>query len=596
MFTSLRDYALLGDTRTTALVSPGGSIDWMCWPRFDSDPVFGRLIDSDGGGCFELAVTDIVDIRRRYREASTVLVTEWRTSTGAARMTEAMAMGTRAPVLIRVLECVRGSVGATLSYRPRPGIPGRPPGDLAFSLQTFPRLELRHDGTWSGELHAGERLTAVLTERRSAIGGREAADMVERTHLWWQRWSGDIRCGDAYREVLVRSLITLRLLTYSPSGAPVAAPTTSLPEEIGGSRNWDYRFSWPRDASVGVAAFLAVGMHREACAFVEWLTACAASGEHGIRVLYTIDGRAGSAEHEITDVSGYLGSLPVRVGNLAQEQHQLDVYGWVIDAIWNLVDAGHSLGRRSRKVLADYADLVCREWRRPDAGIWEVREEPRDYVHSKVWAWIALDRAARTGWALRMNRRRIAIWESTRDEIAAEVRERGFATELGCYVRAYGSDQLDSALLLLPLTGFDDASDLRLSGTVDAIWRELGAGGPLLYRYTPGADGLPGKEGAFLPCSFWLLEALLRLGRREEGLRLFKQVLGLANDLLLLPEEVDPATGAYLGNYPLALSQAGLVHAVIEVQKVLESKPADGVTTTDHPRGIGNPTAPRTMV
>jgi GH15 family glucan-1,4-alpha-glucosidase len=596
VFTPLRDYALLGDTRTAALVSPGGSIDWMCWPRFDSDPVFGRLIDADSGGCFELAVTDIIGTRRRYREASTVLVTEWRTSTGAARMTEAMAMGPRAPVLVRVLECVRGSIRARLTYRPRPGIPGRPPRGLAFSLQTAPHLELRRDGTWTGELHAGERLTAVLTGRRSAIGAREAVDMLERTHLWWQRWSGDIRCGDAYREVLVRSLITLRLLTYSPTGAPVAAPTTSLPEEIGGSRNWDYRFSWPRDASVGVAAFLAVGMHREACAFVEWLTACAASGQPGIRVLYTIDGKGGSAERELTGVSGYMGSLPVRVGNLAQEQHQLDVYGWVIDAIWNLVDAGHSLGRRSRKVLVDYADLVCREWCHPDAGIWEVRDDPRDYVHSKVWAWIALDRAARTGRALRMSRRRVAIWESTRDDIAAEVRERGFSIELGSYVRAYGSDQLDSALLLLPLTGFEATSDARLAGTVDAIWRHLGAGDPLLYRYTPGADGLPGQEGAFLPCSFWLLEALLRLGRREDGLRLFKQVLGLANDLLLLSEEIDPATGAYLGNYPLALSQAGLVHAVIEVQKVLESKPADGVNTTDHPRRIGNPTAPRTTV
>jgi GH15 family glucan-1,4-alpha-glucosidase len=569
VFTPLRDYALLGDTRTAALVSPTGSIDWMCWPRFDSEPVFGRLIDSDGGGSFELAVTDIVDTRRRYREASTVLVTEWRTSTGAARMTEAMAMGTRAPVLIRVLECVRGSVGATLAYRPRPGIPGRPPRDLAFSLQTAPRTELCPDGTWSGALHAGERMMAVLSERRSAIGGREAADMLERTHAWWQRWSDNIRCGEAYREMLVRSLINLRLLTYGPSGAPVAAPTTSLPEEIGGSRNWDYRFSWPRDASVGVAAFLAVGMHREACAFVEWLTACAASGEPGIRVLYTIDGGVGSAEHEITDVSGYRGSLPVRVGNLAQEQHQLDVYGWVIDAIWNLVDAGHSLSRRSRKVLADYADLVCREWRRTDAGIWEVREEPRHYVHSKVWAWIALDRASRTGRTLRMNRRRIAVWERTRDEIAAEVRERGFSPELGSFVRAYGSDQLDSALLLLPLTGVEDAFHPRLAGTIDAIWRELGAGGPLLYRYTPGADGLPGKEGAFLPCSFWLLEALLRLGRREEGLRVFEQVLSLANELLLLPEEIDPTTGAYLGNYPLALSQAGLVHAILEVQKVV---------------------------
>ncbi|TMC47556.1 MAG: glycoside hydrolase family 15 protein [Chloroflexi bacterium] len=570
MIAAIRDYALIGDTRTAALVSSAGAIDWMCWPRFDSEPLFGRLIDQDKGGSFELTVNDIVDTRRRYRDASALLLTEWQTTTGEARLTEAMVMGTRAPVLIRLLECTGGTVRAKLVYRPRPGIPGRPPRGISLSLQTAPRLELSHDGTWSGALQAGERLTAAMTERRSMIGEREAAAMLERTHQWWQQWSNDIRCGNAYRDVLVRSLITLKLLTYSPSGAPVAAPTTSLPEEIGGSRNWDYRFSWPRDASVGVAAFLAVGLHREACAFVEWLTTCAASGQHGIRVLYTLDGRAGSTEREVTDVSGYMGSLPVRIGNLAQEQHQLDVYGWVIDAIWNLVDAGHRLGRGSRKVLADYADYVCREWRRPDAGIWEVREEPRDYVHSKVWAWIALDRAARTGRALGMDRRRLAMWESTRDVIAAEVRERGFNAELGSYVRAYCSPELDTAVLLLPLTGFDDPSGSRVSATVEAIWRELGAGDPLLYRYPPGADGLPGREGAFLPCSFWLLEALLRLGRHEEGLRLFDQVLGVANDLLLLPEEIDPATGDYLGNYPLALSQAGLIHAVIEVQKVME--------------------------
>jgi GH15 family glucan-1,4-alpha-glucosidase len=566
--TPIRDYALLGDTRTAALVSPAGAIDWMCWPRFDADPVFCRLIDARSGGWFELTVADISDIRRHYREASALLETVWRTPTGEARLTEGMAMGTRAPILVRMLECTSGSVRAQIAYRPRPGIPGREPVNLPFALRTAPRVELDRDGRWSGELRAGERLATVLTERTGSISAREASAILERTHRWWQRWIGGIRCGDAHRDVLERSLITLRLLTYSPTGAPVAAPTTSLPEEIGGIRNWDYRFSWPRDASVGVAAFLAVGLHREARAFVEWLTATAMSGSPGIRVLYTLDGHNGAAERQVTDVSGYLDSRPVRIGNLAQEQHQLDVYGWVIDAIWNLVEAGQGLSRRSRRVLADHADYVCREWRRPDAGIWEVRDRPRNYVHSKVWAWIALDRAARVGRALRMDRRRVARWEDTRAGITAEVRERGFSAELGSYVRAYGLCELDSALLLLPLTGFDDVSDPRMAGTVDAIWRELSAGDPLLYRYRPGADGLPGKEGAFLPCSFWLLEALLRLGRHEEGLRLFDQVLALVNDLRLLPEEIEPRTGAYLGNYPLALSQAGLVHAITEVQKL----------------------------
>jgi GH15 family glucan-1,4-alpha-glucosidase len=544
----------------------------MCWPQFDSEPVFGRLIDAENGGYFELTVQDVIQTHRTYRDHSPVLVTTWQTPHGSARLTEAMTVATRLPTLVRILECVSGYIEVQLTFRPRPGLPGRPPRRPSCALQTVPRVELSARGGWSGELRAGQRLAVVvvLSERRTALSNNQIDDLVTGTDEWWERWCRGIQCGVAYKDVLVRSLINLRLLTYSPTGAPVAAPTTSLPEVIGGVRNWDYRYSWPRDASVGVAAFLAVGLHREARAFVEWLTGCAASNEPGIRVLYTLDGKRAPPEREITTVSGYQGGLPVREGNLAEEQHQLDVYGWVIDAIWNLVDAGHALSRRSRRVLADFADYVCREWRRPDAGIWEIREEPRQYVHSKLWAWIALDRAARAGRVLRMARRRIEFWEQTRDVLAQEIRTLGFNTTLGSYVRAYDSDELDSALLLLPLTGFDDDLPDRVSGTVAAIWQVLGAGDPLLFRYPPARDGLPGKEGAFLPCSFWLLEALLRLGRRDEGLRLFDQVLALVNDLLLLPEEIDPGSGDYLGNYPLALSQAGLVHAVIEVQKVVD--------------------------
>jgi GH15 family glucan-1,4-alpha-glucosidase len=410
---------------------------------------------------------------------------------------------------------------------------------------------------------------AVISGRDDPVSAPLAAQLMNDTDEWWRDWSDQIRCGAHYRDVLVRSLINLRLLTYTPTGAPVAAPTTSLPEELGGARNWDYRLSWPRDASVGVAAFLAVGKYEEARAFVTWLVSRACTGGDPIRVLYDLDGNKAKREREVRGVAGYLGSRPVRVGNLAADQHQLDVYGWVIDALWNLVEADRKLGRQARQALIDYANWVASKWRDPDAGLWEIRDTPAHNVHSKVWAWIALDRAARTATVLRMNRRRIAVWERERDLIADDIRQHGFSNDLGSYVRAYGSNEMDSALFLLPLTGFDDDPG-RLGRTVDAIWKQLEAGGPLVYRYSPGHDGLPGNEGAFLPCSFWLLEALLRLGRIEEGLHLFEQVLGLANEFLLLPEEIDPATGAFLGNYPLALSQAGLVHAVLEVQKVLD--------------------------
>jgi GH15 family glucan-1,4-alpha-glucosidase len=566
----IREYGLIGDTRTAALTSSAGSIDWMCWPRFDSEPIFGRLIDPKHGGCFEISVAQAARTTRRYRDRSAILETTWQGRDGEATLVEVMAMRRKGSVLVRLLTCEKGHVAGQLVYDPRPGMPGKASRTSELTLLTDPELRVRSGRPAEFELSRGQSLMAVLSGRDDPISAAQAARLINDTDDWWRNWSDEIRSARQYRDVLVRSLINLRLLTYTPTGAPVAAPTTSLPEEIGGGRNWDYRLSWPRDASVGVAAFLAVGKYKEAREFVRWLVSRACTGSDPIRVLYDLDGNESRPERKLPGLGGYLGSRPVRVGNLAADQHQLDVYGWVVDAVWNLVKADQTFGRKGRQALSSYADWVASNWRDPDAGLWEIRGKPAHYVHSKVWAWIALDRAARTAKALRMNRRRTASWGRERDRIADDIRLRGFSRELGSYVRAYGSKEMDSALLLLPLTGFD-ADARRVGGTVNAIWKQLGAGGPLLYRYPPGRDGLPGTEGAFLPCSFWLLEALLRLGRIEEGLRLFEQVLGLANELLLLPEEIDPATGAYLGNYPLALSQAGLVHAVLEVQKVLNA-------------------------
>jgi GH15 family glucan-1,4-alpha-glucosidase len=566
----IREYGLLGDTRTAALTSSAGSIDWMCWPRFDSEPIFGRLIDPKHGGSFELSVFGATRTARRYRDRSAVLQTTLTAGGFEATMVEAMAMGREASVLVRSLTCERGHLAGRLVYDPRPGLPGKRNTRFPLVLFTDPDLRIGPGRPAEFELSQGQSLMTVLSDRDERSTAAHAAQLINDTDEWWRKWSDEIRSGTQYRDILVRSLINLRLLTFTPTGAPVAAPTTSLPEEIGGSRNWDYRLSWPRDASVGVAAFLAVGKYKEAREFVKWLVARACTGPDPIRVLYDLAGNEAKPERKLRGVAGYLGSRPVRVGNRAADQHQLDVYGWVVDAVWNLVEADQKLSMLGRQALGRYADWVASNWRQPDCGLWEVRDTPAHYVHSKLWAWIALDRAARAAKALRMHRRRAAAWERERDLIAAEIRSHGFSTDLGSYVRAYGSKEMDSALLLLPLTGFDDDAR-RLGGTVDAIWRELGAGGPLVHRYAPGHDGLPGKEGAFLPCSFWLLEALLRLGRVDEALRLFKQVLALANELFLLPEEIDPATGAYLGNYPLALSQAGLVHAVLEVQKVLDA-------------------------
>ena len=542
----------------------------MCWPRFDSQPIFGRLIDPKHGGCFEISVLGSTRTARRYRDRSAILETTWKARGGEATLVEVMAMGRNGSVLVRRLTCEKGNVAGRLVYDPRPGLPGKTSKGPPLMFLTDPELRVRPGRPTEFELSRGQSLMTVLSDRDDPVSAAQAAQLINDTDQWWRDWSDEIRSGKQYRDVLVRSLINLRLLTYTPTGAPVAAPTTSLPEEIGGSRNWDYRLSWPRDASVGVAAFLAVGKYKEAREFVKWLVSRACTGSDPIRVLYDLDGNEAKRERKLRGVAGYLGSLPVRIGNLAADQHQLDVYGWVVDAVWNLVKVDRKLSIKGRQALGNYADWVASNWHQPDSGLWEVRDTPAHYVHSKLWAWIALDRAARTAKALRMNRRRAAAWERERDLIVDDIRTHGFNKDLGSYVRAYGSSEMDSALLLLPLTGFDD-DPRRVGGTVDAIWKELGAGGPLVYRYPPGKDALPGKEGAFLPCSFWLLEALLRLGRVDEGLRLFEQVLNLANELLLLPEEIDPATGTYLGNYPLALSQAGLVHAVLEVQKVLNA-------------------------
>ena len=566
----IREYGLLGDTRTAALTSLSGSIDWMCWPRFDSPPTFGRLVDPAHGGFFEISVIGAAPAARRYRDRSAVLETTWKASGIEATLIETMAMRRTGSVLVRRLTCVRGQVTGRLLYNPRPGMPGTSSRQAKVVLRTHPELQVQPGRPTEFELLSGESLTTVLSDRDETVAARRATKLIDNTDEWWRKWSDEIKSGKRYRDVLVRSLINLRLLTHTPTGAPVAAPTTSLPEEIGGSRNWDYRLSWPRDASVGVAAFLAVGKYKEAREFVKWLVSRACTGPDPIRVLYDLDGMAAKPERQVSGVAGYMNSRPVRVGNLAGEQHQLDVYGWVVDALWNLVEADRKLSANGRRALASYADWVASHWRQADSGLWEVRDTPTHYVHSKVWAWIALDRATRTAEALQMNRRRTAAWERERDLVAADIRQHGFSSTLGSYVRSYGSTEMDSALLLLPLTGFDNDPQ-RLAGTVDAIWKQLGAGGPLVHRYPPGRDGLPGKEGAFLPCSFWLLEALLRLGRVDEGMRIFEQTLNLIGELLLLPEEIDPATGAFLGNYPLALSQAGLVHAVLEVQKALDA-------------------------
>jgi GH15 family glucan-1,4-alpha-glucosidase len=582
---AIADYGLIGDGRTAALCSAEGSIDWLCLPRFDSEPVFGRLVGGERAGCFSLRVEDVQETTRRYREGSAVLETRWRTSTGAVTLTEGMVVDVERrllprALLVRRLECSGAPAPVRIRFDPRAGLTGAilrsvsrrealicTRGSLAIALRVAPQLKLDAGRETTVLLEPARPLTMALMvadrEPLVFVSPDEAFRSLEDTDRWWRAWISRITYQGPAAALVLRSLITLRLLTYSPSGAPVAAPTTSLPEEVGGERNWDYRYSWPRDASIGVAAFLELGLHEEAHSFLHWLLMAGRLSRPRLRVLYTIDGKPGAPEREIDGAPGFRGSTPVRVGNAAGTQHQLDVYGWVVDAAWALVRSGDTLEPQMWRAVAGFADFVAGSWRDPDAGVWEVRDTTAHYVHSKLMAWFALDRADRMAGSNRIRASRVERWRRERDALAAEIRERGFDPLRGTYVRAYGSTELDAALLFLPLLEFEGEGSPRITGTIDAIRKELRAGGALLNRYPPGSDGLEGKEGAFLPCSFWLVGALARTGRLEEAHRLFDELLARSNDLGLYSEEMDPDTGEHLGNFPQALTHASLVQAAL---------------------------------
>jgi GH15 family glucan-1,4-alpha-glucosidase len=586
----IADYGLIGDTRTAALVSSDGAIDWMCVPRFDGDPLFGRLVGGTEAGTFRLGPAEASTVaRRRYLEASVTLETTWDTPTGGLVLTEGMVAevtGRLLPttLLVRRLTALDGPVNATIEFDPRLGEHHRPStahrrgdvlvcqwGSLAVALQAAPRLPVEPGRALRVTVTPERPITMVL-----AIASREPLVHVDPRKAWtilvedqrrWQAWSRDIDGELPHRDAVVRSLLTLRLLTYSPSGAPVAAPTTSLPEQPGGVRNWDYRFAWPRDASIGIGAFLGVGKTNEARHFMAWLLHASRLDRPRLPVLLTLHGKHPTGERELEGWPGYDHSQPVRVGNGAAGQHQLDGYGWVLDAAWLLTQAGERLYSETWRAMRGFADRVARRWDKPDAGIWEVRGDGAHHVHSKLMAWLALDRALRIAGELGAPRRRRRWWREQRDAIAADVTSRGFDATKCAYTRTYGSRDLDAAVLVLPLLGVEPADSPRVRGTIDAIRRELGASGPLLYRYPPGQDGLPGGEGAFLPCSFWLAQALAKTGRLAEATGLLDELVRLASPLGLYAEEMDPGSRRHLGNYPQALTHAALVQAALAIRE-----------------------------
>jgi len=577
----LRSYAAIGDGRTVALVARDGSIDWLCLPDLDSPSVFGAILDSTRGGRFDLRPEIPFATERSYAPETNVLQTTFVTERGRVRVTDAMTLPSGlAPgrELVRRIEGLSGRVPLRWSVEPRFGYgssAGRVEKRLGHPVAVVGRDAVAVCSWSAGEPECNpDRVsarfeTAEGTRAQIALSAshqeplvfpaqREVDDRLENTIAFWRRWAGARTYDGPWREAVVRSALALKLLVFAPSGAIAAAATTSLPEQVGGQRNWDYRYSWVRDSAFTLDAFLGLGCPSEAEAFFWWLMHASQLTHPRLEVLYRLGGGA-SAPERMLDLDGYRGSKPVRVGNAAAGQSQLDVYGDLFQTAWLYAHARGGLDQDIARRLAQIADLVCTIWREPDSGIWEVRSEPVHFIHSKMMCWVALDRAARLARSGQIPDRHLELWEREAEAIRGFVDKNGWSDAKQSFVRFAGSSELDASLLMAVLLGYDDPGSHRLRTTVRAIRRELGKG-PLLYRYT-GEDGLTGSEGFFLTCSFWLVDALARLGQLEEAAETMEALLALANDVGLYAEEVEQETGQFLGNFPQGLVHLALVNA-----------------------------------
>jgi GH15 family glucan-1,4-alpha-glucosidase len=589
-FLPIRDYAAIGDGRTVALVGADGGIDWLCLPDLDSASVFGALLDSERGGSFSLAPVAPYEADRRYLPETNVLETTFRTGVGVVRVTDALTLPGKglSPYreLVRSVAGVHGEVAMRWRVAPRfeygeraaafsnhGGIPVAAHGRDALAVLTWGvgAVDVAADAV-GGRFTSGADESALLVlsvahEEPLVYPTRDDVDArLADTITAWRTWSAGRRYEGRWREAVLRSALALKLLVFAPSGAIAAAATTSLPEEIGGVRNWDYRFSWPRDAAFTLQALLALGCGREARAFFSWLLHASQLTHPRLQVLYRLNGRADAAERELP-LTGYRDSKPVRIGNGAAGQLQLDVYGEVFSAAALFADFAGGLDRDHGQRLAEIADLVCSLWQEPDAGIWEVRSAPAHFIESKMMCAVALDRAvalAARGYLPSANAER---WRHESAAVRDFVETRGFSEATGSYIRAVDEDGVDASLLLAVLAGYDSPQTVRLRGTVDAVRHELGRGrGSLLERYL-GDDGLSGEDGAFVACSFWLAEALARQGRVEEATTLMDELVALANDVGLYAEEID-TEGAFLGNFPQGLSHLALINAAVAIAAV----------------------------
>ena len=580
----IEDYALIGDCQSAALVGRDGSIDWLCLPRFDSPACFAALLGTPQHGRWKISPAEAFTAKRRYRADTLILETDFETDTGAVTLIDFMPVRSSQPDLVRMIVGRRGRVamemelilrfdyGASVPWVTRlgegSGIRAVSGPDKTVLCAPVP-LDNRDMKTSARfEVEAGATLPFVLTHSPSHLEAPAPTDphhALGETERFWRGWAGRCKVSGPWEQQVRRSLITLKALTYAPTGGIVAAPTTSLPERIGGVRNWDYRYCWLRDATLTLLAFMDAGFHEEAGAWREWLVRAVAGSPDQMQIMYGIGGERRLPEWDIPWLPGYEGSVPVRVGNAAAAQLQLDVYGEVMDALYQACKAGlarHDVAWDLQRALLAHLEKV---WVQPDEGIWEVRGPPRHFTYSKIMAWVAFDRAVKMVEGLGLPGP-VEHWRELRSRIHRDVCERGYSERRGAFVQSYGCEELDAALLLIPITGFLPADDPRVLGTVQAIQRSLTVDG-LVQRYAThqSLDGLPAGEGVFLACSFWLADNLCLQGRWDEARELFERVAGLANDVGLLAEEYDPAARRFLGNFPQAFSHIALVNTALNL-------------------------------
>jgi GH15 family glucan-1,4-alpha-glucosidase len=593
------EHGLIGDLHCVALVGTNGTIDWHCCPSFDAPSVFGSLLDADRGGSFELAAAVPAKTRQFYHPDTNVLITRFFAEDGVGEIQDFMPVGedeAERHRLIRRVLCVRGTMPFRARVWPRfdygraphtltevaAGVVFTAPGSAVGLTATVPFEHDARDVTAEFKLAEGESAVFALDEAGSdavlrPCSGEEAVELLAATVAFWRNWLSASRYRGRWREVVHRSALTLKLLTYAPTGAIVAAPTTSLPEQIGGERNWDYRYVWVRDAAFCVYALLRLGFTSEADAFMQFMfqyvTAREQSASGPLQVMYGIDGRTELPERELSHLAGYRGSVPVRIGNAAAKQLQLDIYGELMDSVY-LYDRWHRpISSAHWDTIIARADWLCDHWDQPDEGIWETRGGPRKFLYSQLMCWVAIERAIRLA-----NRRGLPgdleRWRKARDAIYRRIMDRGWSPQLKAFAQYEGADVLDAAVLLMPLVKFIAPTDPKWLSTLDALTASL-VSDSLVYRYDPRAspDGVQGGEGTFSACSFWYVEALTRAGRLDEARLAFEKMLTYANHLGLYAEQIS-RTGEQQGNFPQALTHLALISAAFNLDRALDGQPA----------------------